>query len=139
MNIIAATARESEFIDQKIDQFNSGQVPFTQNPTYIYKNYVIKESSKIIAGINTFVYGWKILYIGVLFVEEQYRNQHLGSQLLQHAENEALTLGCSLSHLDTFDFQAKDFYLKQGYELFGVLENCPPHHNRYYLKKILGT
>ncbi|PPE03578.1 hypothetical protein HCUR_00960 [Holospora curviuscula] len=27
----------------------------------------------------------------------------------------------------TFDFQVKDFYLKQGYEIFGVLEDCPPY------------
>ena len=46
-------------------------------------------------------------------------------------------MGAYLSHLDTFDFQAKDFYLKHGYEIFGTLENCPPNHNRYYLKKAL--
>lgn len=43
--------------------------------------------------------------------------------------------GGKLVHLDTFDFQAKDFYLKNGYEVFGVLEDCPKGHKRYYLKK----
>ena len=37
--------------------------------------------------------------------------------------------------LKTFDFQAKEFYLKHGYEVFGVLEDCPADHQRYYLKK----
>jgi hypothetical protein len=37
--------------------------------------------------------------------------------------------------LTTFDYQAKDFYMKQGYEIFGVLENCPPNHNLYFLRK----
>ena len=46
-------------------------------------------------------------------------------------------MGCTLSHLDTFDFQAKDFYLTKGYEIFGELENCPPGHKRIFLKKYL--
>ena len=61
----------------------------------------------------------------------------MGSLLLERVEKEAQAMGVSLSHLDTFDFQAKDFYLKHGYEIFGVLENCPPGHNRFYLKKSL--
>ncbi|WP_419727432.1 hypothetical protein [Terrisporobacter petrolearius] len=44
---------------------------------------------------------------------------------------------CNLIHLDTFDFQAKDFYIKNGYEIFGVLDECPKNHKRYFLKKSL--
>tara|TARA_R110002124_G_scaffold52032_2_gene150095 strand:+ start:12887 stop:13060 length:174 start_codon:yes stop_codon:yes gene_type:complete len=57
--------------------------------------------------------------------------------LLRKAEIEAKSMGASLSHLDTFDWQAKDFYLKSDYEIFGVLDDCPVGHNRYYMKKIL--
>ncbi|WP_202127900.1 hypothetical protein [Clostridium sp. C2-6-12] len=42
----------------------------------------------------------------------------------------------NLLHLDTFDFQAKDFYLKHGYEVFGVLDDCPMEHKRYYMKRL---
>ncbi len=56
-------------------------------------------------------------------------------------EREAQNKGAILVHLDTFDFQAKDFYLRHGYEVFGVLENPPTgfykQHKRYYLKKNL--
>jgi len=42
--------------------------------------------------------------------------------------------------LDTYDFQALAFYQKNGYEVFGILENCPaPGHIRYSLKKSLAT
>ena len=50
-------------------------------------------------------------------------------------ENIAAGEGCSLIHPDTFDFQAKDFYRKLGYEVFGILDGCPEWHCRYYLKK----
>jgi hypothetical protein len=61
----------------------------------------------------------------------------LGTILLNKVEEKAKQLGATLSHLDTFDFQAKDFYLKHGYEVFGVLDDCPKDHKRYYMKKVL--
>ena len=56
---------------------------------------------------------------------------------LAEVERAAAEAHCTLIHLDTFDFQAKDFYLRHGYEVFGVLEDCPEGHCRYYLKKRL--
>ncbi len=56
-------------------------------------------------------------------------------RLLGEIENIAAGEGCSLIHPDTFDFQAKDFYIKPGYEVFGILDGCPEGHCRYYLKK----
>ena len=137
MKITPATSSEAEYIDDQIVAFNKNQVPFTQKETPLFKNYVIKQQGEIIAGINACIYHWGVLYIDVLFVHENYRGQHLGSQLLAHIENEAIEIGAYLSHLDTFDFQAKSFYLKHGYDIFGTLENCPPGHNRFYLKKSL--
>lgn len=57
--------------------------------------------------------------------------------MLNKIEEEAKEAGVELIHLDTFDFQAKEFYLKHGYEVFGTLENCPLDHKRYYMKKNL--
>jgi GNAT superfamily N-acetyltransferase len=70
-------------------------------------------------------------------LKKKYRSQHLGSVLLNHVETLAKNNGCYMSHLDTFDFQGKDFYLKHGYQVFGILENCPPGHKRYYMAKTL--
>lgn len=57
--------------------------------------------------------------------------------LLQYVERIAKDQQCHIAHLDTFDFQAKDFYLKQGYSIFGTLENAPKGHCWYYMKKDL--
>lgn len=135
--ISVSTDKDSEYISDEIMHFNERQVPFTPKVTPIFKKYVIKNKNEIIAGINAVIYHWGILFIDELFVSEAYRDNKLGSYLMKKVEDEAKELGATLSHTDTFDFQAKDFYLKQGYEIFGVLENCPPSHRRFYLKKVL--
>jgi len=131
MMILEATQEDTDYIDNSIVRFNQQAVPFTQKETSVFKNYVIKVDGQIVAGINSFVYHWGILYIDVLFVDERYRGKNLGASLLQQVEKEAIAMGADLSHLDTFDFQAKDFYLKQGYEIFGVLDDCPKGHQRF--------
>ncbi len=76
-------------------------------------------------------------FVSRLWVSEAFRGKGLGSRLLKEAERLLKEAGCTMVHLDTFDFQAKGFYEKQGYTLFGVLEDCPPGHCRYYLTKRL--
>jgi hypothetical protein len=41
-------------------------------------------------------------------------------------------------YLDTFHFQARPFYERLGYQLFGTLPDSPPGGMRYYLYKRLG-
>jgi GNAT superfamily N-acetyltransferase len=141
-DIQVGSEEEMELIDKKLGEFNGQQVPFTQalnakNEPVLFNNYVIKENGAVIAGIKSFIYGWGIVFIELLFVEKSHRHRKLGTLLLNKVESEAKAFGASLIHLDTFDFQAKDFYLKQGYEVYGALEDCPPGHKRYHLKKIL--
>ncbi len=137
-NIVISNEKDTEFVDDKIVTFNREQVPFTQDNAFVSLNFHIKdENGSIIAGVNSCLYCWGMLYIDILFVDESHRGQQLGSLLLSKVEREAKSMGGSLSHLDTFDWQAKDFYLKQGYEVFGVLDDCPEGHKRYYLKKKL--
>lgn len=53
------------------------------------------------------------------------------------AEDEARKRGAKHAYLDTFSFQALDFYRKYGYEIFGELQDFPVGHQRYYLVKQL--
>ncbi|CAM2778337.1 GNAT family N-acetyltransferase [Legionella worsleiensis] len=136
-DIVISSEEETQFVDDEIVAFNKSHAPFTQDNDFVSLNFHIKNESLVVAGINSLIYCWGMLYIDVLFVKESHRGQQLGSLLLSKVEAEAKSMGASLSHLDTFDWQAKDFYLKQGYEVFGILEGCPERHKRYYLKKVL--
>ena len=62
-----------------------------------------------------------------------------GSALLEAAEKLGSERGCHSVLLDTLSFQAPDFYAKLGYEILGVLDNCPTGHQRLYLRKSLAA
>ncbi|ALP90402.1 MULTISPECIES: GNAT family N-acetyltransferase [Clostridium] len=129
---------ESESIVDKIVEYNLSKVPIIQESSFIWINRVIADTyGDIIAGINSKMYCWNCLYIDVLCVKEEYRKEGLGSKILNEIEKVAKDKGCYLIHLDTFDFQAKDFYLKHGYDIFGILDECPQRHKRYFMKKFI--
>ncbi len=80
---------------------------------------------------------WRWLYVDYLWVAEDRRRSGLGSRLLHTAEEEAVRRGCQGARLNTFDFQAPDFYEKHGYRPCGVLEDYPPGHRLIWLRKTL--
>ncbi len=80
-------------------------------------------------------YGW--LFVELLFVPESHRGQGLGRQLMQRVEQEALSRGCHNAWLDTFEFQARGFYERLGYQCFGELADYPPGFSRYFMRKTL--
>ena len=137
-NIVNCIDNDAEYICDKLVEYNLEQVAKTQEIDFVNINKkIVDEKNNIIAGCIAKMYCWNVIYIDILWVDKKYRRQRLGTKLLNEVEKIALEEKCSLIHLDTFDFQAKDFYIKQGYEVFGVLEDCPQNHCRYYLKKKL--
>jgi GNAT superfamily N-acetyltransferase len=77
--------------------------------------------------------GW--LFVSALWVEPENRRSGVGSQLVQAAEDEARRRRCVGVFLDTYSFQARPFYEKLGFRVFGELADCPPGEARYYLYK----
>lgn len=129
------SSEEEKLIVDKIVEYNLSIVPSKQQVDFFWINRVIEKDGEIAGGILGKMYCWNCLYIDTLWIKEEYRKYGLGSKLLKEVERLAKEKGCYLIHLDTFDFQAKDFYIKHGYEVFGVLDDCPEGHKRYFLKK----
>ena len=72
-----------------------------------------------------------------LWVSEAHRRQGLGLRLLQAAETEARRRGCRHAQLWTFDFQARPFYERHGFRLFGTLDGYPNGHRSFFMRKDL--
>lgn len=80
---------------------------------------------------------WSWLYVAKLWVHERARGRGIGTKLLSAAEDVARSRGCTDASLDTFEYQARPFYEKLGYELFGTLDGYPPGYRQFYLRKSL--
>ncbi|MEB0045568.1 MULTISPECIES: GNAT family N-acetyltransferase [unclassified Pseudomonas] len=94
------------------------------------------DHGEILGGLyGRLFYRW--LFIELLSVPEQGRGQGLGSKLMRMAEDLAREKECVGIWLDTFDFQAPQFYKKHGYSELGHIADYPPGHKRFFFQKRL--
>ena len=75
------------------------------------------------------------LYVELFWLPETLRGTGLGTRLMMAAEAEAVRRGCIGAHLDTYDYQAPGFCRKLGYEVFGSIDDHPPGHTRFWMRK----
>ena len=95
----------------------------------------LRRGGTVAAGLAGESYaGW--FFIRYLWIEEALRHRKLGSQLIAMAEQRARDRGCHGIYVDTFSFQAPEFYRKLGYAEFGRLP-YPPKGERIFLRKAL--
>jgi ribosomal protein S18 acetylase RimI-like enzyme len=126
---------EKDLIVNSLVEFNESQVGDAR-----FKEFRIFASGgceSIVAGLLGFIL-WNGCFISTLWVAEPVRRKGIGRQLLAKAEELAVRNGCDHIHLDAFDFQARGFYEKNGFHVFGTIEDYPIGHKRYYLIKKLG-
>ena len=98
--------------------------------------YLEDEMGEIIAGLIGNTHGnW--LTVKFLWVSEKLRGKSIGSDILRKAEETGKERGCKYVFLDTFSFQAPEFYRKYGYKEEFVLEEYPVTGKRYYFTKTL--
>lgn len=96
------------------------------------------EQAKVFGGMQAFL-DTESIYIEALWVEATLQKQGYGTKLIQAAEKEAIKNGCKFSTVDTWDFQAEGFYLKNGYERLGEIKNYWHGHSKIFLRKNLRS
>ena len=129
------TPAEEALVARGLRAFNEVRLgPADEQPVKI----VVRDTDGNIVGGILGHTRWRWMYVAKLWVDESLRGQGVGRRLMEAAEDLARSRGCTDVSLDTFDFQARPFYEKLGYELFGVLEGFPPDSRQYYLRKSLA-
>ena len=98
--------------------------------------YMEDEQGNILAGMVAETFGnW--LEIEYLYVRDDLRGKGIGSKILEKAETESKSRGCKYSFVNTFNFQAPNFYKKHGYKEVFALKEYPYTGERYYYTKVL--
>ncbi|MCA0992323.1 GNAT family N-acetyltransferase [Pseudalkalibacillus hwajinpoensis] len=133
--MIQRNDKAREFIQNKVVEYNGERLSESVKSPLEKVAYVIEER-EVIGGISGTLF-WQHLHIDFLWVEEKMRGFGYGRKLLQQFESLAEEKGCRLILLDSFSFQAPGFYLKEGYEICGKVENHPEGHTQYFLQKRL--
>ena len=134
VEVVAPSEQVREAILQGLTEFNSSNgYPSDFEQVAV----VLRTGNDIVGGLwGKTVYGW--LFVEYLIVPETLRGRDLGAQLMREAERLATERGCVGAWLTTFTFQARGFYEKLGYSVFGELENSPGDNVRLFMRKRLG-
>ena len=131
--ILPCIEGDAAFVDQKIGEMTDLRISFEEairDEWIVFK--VADSNGTIIAGCNLFLSRWKVADLDILWVEETYRKQGIGSALIRKAEAAAREKGCLFMTLGTFDFQAKPLYEKHGFSVCGTIEDCPTRGHTHY-------
>ena len=129
---------DSDYIRKKVIEHNLSKLPDEVKHPVKNISYVLRdEENRILGGITGTIF-WYHLHIDFLWVDESLRGGGYGKELLAKIEDFARENNCKLIQLDTFSFQAPNFYQKLGYEVVGVIKEHPTIENQqYYLLKRL--
>ena len=129
-----AEGAEAELVRDRLDMYNVG---VTGISAYYPVHFFVKSPrGETLGGLLGGMWGgW--LHITYLWIDEAVRGQRWASKLMERAEAYARERGCLWATLDTHSFQARPFYEKHGYEVFGTLDDYPKGHKKFFLKKKL--
>jgi len=129
-----APDEDKRIIRDGLRQYN---IAMTGNPDFRSITLFLRDAEGIPqGGLLGDMWGGRV-YINTLWVSDRYRGQGYGSQLLEVAEAEARAAGCRGIDLGTFSFQGRPFYEKHGFEVFAQIDEFPPGHTFYYMRKAL--
>jgi ribosomal protein S18 acetylase RimI-like enzyme len=97
----------------------------------------IHVQEKFVGGLTCAIWH-QTMHIDLLAIEKAHRKQNLATKLMRKAQDKALESGVTSMTVNTQDFQARGFYEKLGFTVFGQLEDVPyVGTTKYYLIKRL--
>ncbi|MBR4010455.1 MAG: GNAT family N-acetyltransferase, partial [Clostridiales bacterium] len=98
--------------------------------------FVAMDDGKIAGAITGRAY-YNEVHVGDLIVAKECRGKDVGTKLMLAVEEEYRGKGRENINLSTYEFQARGFYEKLGYEVEFVRPNSIPKLTKYFLRKKL--
>lgn len=94
-------------------------------------------AGELVGGLAGDLWG-SAFHLNALWLREDLRRAGLGSELVRRAEDHARAQGFTVAYVETLSFQARPFYEKHGYRVFGTIESVAPGVDYYFLSKRLA-
>ena len=126
---------DAEFIIKGLDEYNTSQAARNHKKYIPLEKKLLDADGNLIAAIFAGVGRWNSFEIDMIWVDEPYRNQGIGSELLAETEREAKEYGAYFALAEgLLDWQT-GFFKKNDYMTVGTLNDCPKGHSMHVLEK----
>lgn len=128
---------DKQTVENALYTFNLKHFPVDLRGRYEEINLYLKDENGIVRGGILAEVCWNWLEIHTFMIDEDIRKTGFGTKLLAEIETIALEKECDFIKVDTLSFQALGFYEKNGYQVYGSIDNVGRDFEHYYLKKDL--
>ena len=128
---------DAEIICNGLDDYNTSQAARDHKKYIPLEKKLLDADGNLIAAIFAGIGRWNSFEIDMIWVDEPYRNQGIGSGLLAETEREAKEHGAYFALAEGLPDWQTGFFKKNGYMTVGTLEDCPKGHSMHVLEKRL--
>ena len=135
--ILDGSEEDAEYICDQLDKgFNAKHLDVKHDYIKINRK-LVNEKGEVVAAIMAGVDDIDIAWIWKIWVDEEYRNQGLGSLLIKHFEKKAKEKGATkIVSEEIYDWNV-NFFFKNGYKASGELKDLPKGHSSFIVYKDL--
>jgi GNAT superfamily N-acetyltransferase len=121
-------------INDKLGNFNRDS---TGRPEPQHIHVILRDTTGAMRGAVIGLVSFDVLFIDSVWIDEPLRGGDHGSRMIAMIEQEGRKRGAALVWLDTYSWQARPFYEKLGYRVFGELPYAGGKHQRFFMRKDL--
>ena len=100
-------------------------------------NWLVNGDNNLLIGVLTADLLWDWVYIDELWVDKNYRNLGIATNLMNTAEEYAISQKMTGLWLWTQSWQAAEFYEQLGYVEFARFDDFPKGHQRIGFRKLM--
>ena len=131
-----STKESKKIIHEGMRKYNKEKLGDLRSihPEIGIKLVIKNDGGRVIGGLSGYT-TLGTMNIGELWVDEEYRNQGYGMELLATSETLAKEQGCIAGQIACFTFQGLDFLKSQGYNSDGYFDGYPKGVKEYLLIK----
>ncbi|MFP9129293.1 GNAT family N-acetyltransferase [Niallia sp. BSM11] len=129
--------KDKQYIEEALYKYNLSHFPKDLGGRFEEICLFLKDDKGTVRGGILSEVCWNWLENHTFMIDEDMRKSGYGTKLLAEVEKIAVEKDCDFIKVDTLSFQALGFYEKNGYQVYGTLDNVGREHKHYYLKKEL--